>query len=771
MTDQLFFHKLVSPTCNEVVFAHFQNPEASRLLGLTLEVEGASEPTTQHMWNCTRISAVPHGNDGAVLRVTVPFGRSIDGFVRLIGALTIGRECKLNVLAVIGDDRIFLSQGTEGRGNRMEIGADLAPIVKSAAVPKCFELEIVVESGEPVTVLLHWLGLAAERPISASSVLRRSEMSYFFNESLDLSRPRFAKKLLFDERVLDDVRAKLAHPVWNAHFGYMEAFAQACLARDPVADVGPYLPGYDERFVREHETGRPAYHWEALILAFVGLVKRDEALIRHAQRYLLCILDTTSWFSSAEETISTSSWDARSFLPELTTTSLALLWDWLDFTFKPHLRTAVARSLWRKGMAPVQGDLLKFEYMRNMNQGAVFCRALVLGGLMLEGQWDTKQFVDHWYHQLIDIAGRIVQKDGAYQEGPAYLCQFAHGVLPAMIAWSRLRQKDWRRDVVSHFGRTLRYLETMSQQVPGTYTPMGNSRIEECGGDLLPVLASLMPRDRFVHSVVGGALNSGAVFRASGTLRNSGGILALVYGPPTVEVHAKARRPALSILKSSHKARSTRKLGSHEVSILLNGPNIGLTHSHEDAGSVIVEVDDKIVFSDPGMIQYGFAETALLQRPENHNILIPLDSRGMPVSTQGVGESRRRVDCRRFGSARSFKASVDLDGVWKGLRSYTRRVASPSPSELTIIDVGQSELPRKFLFCLVTHFPAEVTGHSVVVDFGIGRAVVKGAWARAVEISRGPDDFRGRALARITLASDEVSAFDFSTSVHIDVVR
>src|SRR3546814_13792006 len=66
-------------------------------------------------------------------------------------------------------------------------------------------------------------------------------------------------------------------------------------------------------------------------------------------------------------------------------------------------------------------------------------------------------------------------------------------------------------------------------------------------------------------------------------------------------------------------------------------------------------------FRYPGMIQYGFAETALLLRPENHNILIPLDSHGMPVSTQGVGEARRRVDCRRFGSARSFKASVDLE--------------------------------------------------------------------------------------------------------------
>lgn len=771
MTDKLFFHKLVSPTCNEVVFAHFQNPEVSKLSSLSSEVEGASEPKIHHTWNCTSISAVPHVGDAAALRVIVPFGRSIDGFIRLIGALTIGRGCKLNVRAVVGDERVLLSQGIEGRGSRMEIGVDLAPVVKGATVPNAFEFEIASESGEPLTILLYWLGLSAERPISASSVLRRSEMSYFFNDSLDLSQPRFAKKLLFDEGALDEVRAKLAHPVWSRHFGHMEAFARACLSRDPIADVGPYLPGYDERFVREHETGRPAYHWEALMLAFVGLVKRDEELVRHAQRYILCMLDTTSWFSSAEETISTSSWDARSFLPELTATSLALLWDWLDFTFKPHLRTAIARSLWRKGMAPVQGDLLKFEYMRNMNQGAVFCRALVLGGLMLEGQWDTKKFVDHWHDQLIDILGRIVQKDGAYQEGPAYLCQFAHGVLPAIIAWSRLRKKDWRRDVVSHFGRTLRYLETMSQQVPGTYTPMGNSRIEECGGDLLPVLASLMPRDRFAHSIVGGSLNSGAVFRASGTLRNSGGILALVYGPSTVEVHEKARRPALSILKSSHKVRSTRKLGVHEVSILLNGPNIGLTHSHEDAGSVILEVDDKVVFGDPGMIQYGFAETALLQRPESHNILIPLGPDGMAVSSQGIGNSYRRVHCRRFGSARSFKASVNLDGIWKGLKSYTRNVASSNPNELTIVDVGQSELSRKFLFCLMTPFPAEVVGDGIVINFGVGSATVRGEWAHAIEISQGPKDFRGRALTRVSLVSNDTLPFNFATSVRIDIVH
>lgn len=769
MTHPLFFHKLVAPTCREVVFAHFQNPHAAKLTGLSCTAEDASEPTVRYEWNRTEISTVPRPGRQATVRVNVPFGRSMAGFSRLIAALSVTSGARLSVLAAVKGEQVLLASEIAGKDKRFEIDVDLTPLLESAAGPDAFQLALTAKDNAPLTMVLHWLGLAAEQPVSASDLLRRSDLDYFFDGTPDLTRPRFAKRLVFDEQALDAVRAKLQVPVWAKHFGYMDDFAQACLQRDPIADVGPYLPGYDERLIRESERGRPPYYWEALMLGFVGLVKRDLMMIRHAQRYILCMLDTPGWFSSAEEMIPTSSWDARSFLPEMTTTSLALLWDWLDFTFKPPLRAAIARSLWRKGMAPVQGDLLQFPYMRSMNQGAVFCRALVLGGLMLEGQWDTKRFVDEWHRQLNEITDRIVRKDGAYPEGPAYLCQFAHGVLPAMIAWSRARGTNWRRDVIAHFGRTLGYFEAMSQQMPGTFTPMGDSRIAGCGGDLLPLLASLMPRDRFASSIVGSALGSGAVFRASGTLRNSGGILALVYGAHDMEVCEKARRPALSVLKESQKIRSTRSLGRHEVSILFNGQNTALSHSHEDAGSIVVELDDKIIICDPGMIEYGSVGTGLLKQAEFHNILIPLNAESVTDSKQVAGLSSTRMTYRRRGREKSFRASACLDGVWPNVKSYTRTVVSSEPTDVTIVDSGKSETPRRFQVNFVTPFRAEAVGEAVVVDFGIGTATVSGRWAQEVTLIDGPKDFSGSQITRIVFTSAETRKFDFSTVISIKV--
>ena len=97
-------------------------------------------------------------------------------------------------------------------------------------------------------------------------------------------------------------------------------------------------------------------------------------------------------------------WNWRSFQEELTTTSVALLVDWLFFALKPQTIDLALNSLWHKGMSKIRGDLLKYDYMHHMNQGVVFNRGFILAGLLLEGTWQRMApTVDAAYDEMLSL--------------------------------------------------------------------------------------------------------------------------------------------------------------------------------------------------------------------------------------------------------------------------------------------------------------------------------------------------------------------------------
>ena len=109
----------------------------------------------------------------------------------------------------------------------------------------------------------------------------------------------------------------------------MHDAAVSYLSFAPEQNLGRFLPDEDPRYMRNEELGRPLLHWRALMLAYVGLIIKDYQMINHALRHLMCMIDTPNWFHSAEHVVPTMTWDTRSFLPEATSTTVAILWDLL----------------------------------------------------------------------------------------------------------------------------------------------------------------------------------------------------------------------------------------------------------------------------------------------------------------------------------------------------------------------------------------------------------------------------------------------------------
>lgn len=767
VNDNIFYHKLVRPTCNEVVFAHLQNPEEARNIGLEASGSNADNVQIQYAWNRVLIQAKPSSDSGGKLVVKVPFNGVVKEFDQLIGALSVADGVIYSVYAVTESCKHDLVIDRASSGSRQEIRADIKHIATAGEVVSYYEVHVANFDKTPLVLSLFWFGYSTDKAWSWSDILSMGDHGHFFTENINFDNPRFVKGLLFDGSAINDVRCKLADPAWAQLYSHMETFANESMQYDPLGDHTPYLPGYDDRFVREREKGRRPYYWAAVNLAFVGLVNKDINMIKQAQLYLLCMLDALQWFSSAEETIPTSSWDARAFLPEMTSTSISLLWDWLGVTFKPSFTRALMRSLWRKGMSTCQGDLMAFSYMRDMNQGAVFCRPLVLGGLMLEGQWSMGGYVDDAYATMSEVTKKIMQQGGGAQEGPIYLTQFSHGVLWSLIAWNRARKKNWKKVVRSLFSDIPGYLESISQNTLNTYTPIGDSRTDIGGGDILPVLAGLMKNNDFLQASAESCVASGAAFRSSGTLTNSGGFLSLVYGPDQFGVRRREISKPVVLNRQAKKLRYASMIRDRVMSILVNGGNAGVSHSHEDAGSFVINIDDQAVICDPGMVSYENIETTLLKKAEYHNVLMPLNDDGHYMTSQNLQGGKEGLNYRRLNQ--NFSATITLDGIWDKLPKYSRKILAPQEEQVVIHDVGRATGPGKFAFSLVSPFTIVKDNDAYLIEFENGAMRIEGDWFVDSRLLTGLKDLKGQDITALHLISDEVSSIDFSTKISFEL--
>lgn len=766
-TSQAFFHPL-DPQEVEVIFAPLHDPLLSDRVPLTLESGEATAPRIERDWCSATISwdDCPPGATAALVHCAV--NRDVKAFSHYLACLNVPRGVTYRFLADFGNGLVPVSEEITGSSSRDEVMQPLRTTQGgSSTLLKSFCLELKSVTGGAQRLSVSWFGLRNQARYQAMRKGRKrsTEKNWgtFLLPEKEWGGWRFARGLLFDEAALEAVCRKASRPGWKQHFRVLELHAAYYMRRDPEKDLGQFLPTDDRRYIRSFERGKRPYHWEALTLAFVGLVKRDAPMIRHALRYMMCMAHTPNWAQSAEHRVCTSAWDTRCFMEEMTSTSMSLLMDWLDFALRPQTKEWLRQVLWDRGISYVQRDLQKHAYMRSMNQGAVFTRACLLGGLMLEQQWQMGGFVDDSFALLEDVLGRYVQVDGGVHEGCAYLSQTMQGTLPTIIAYHRSRGGDHRECIRRHFGKATSYVETMSGGSPGMTMPVGDSRTQWMSGDGIPILARLYPESAMAR-ILDACLRRGTVFQASGTLARSGGLLGMVYGPDTVEVSSNVQ-PVFSRLPHTGPLSSVRSNGKRKVHVFVNGSKGMASHAHRDLGSFILTIDDTPVFVDRGVVEYGFSESLHMWRTSMHNTLTPVKPGGgfpdqvapdEPVRPEGSGDSE------------ALRVTMDLEKAWGGhFEAYRREFDSETVSKMVIRDVGRLPQRGRVAFHLHTPHPVEVNEQSAVVQFPGGRCVVDASWAEELVVIRESVDFEFRPINHVIVSSRDLRDFDLATELDI----
>jgi hypothetical protein len=738
----------------EFIFAPFHDPEHAPWLNVHVLPEGALEITRESLWDST-VFSWPGGAGEAkfVLKLFCPF--DTPSYDTLVGCLSLPHGAQLEVALIDEANEITgrWLEAPKGAGVRQEHHLRLADFVpagsgfafrKAQPRPTSFggvALRVTAPPGGLPLVSLNWLGLRNEAACELAATLPKAaapDWSPWILPDEHWGEVRFTRGLLFDADDLAGVRARLADPAWAAHFALLESRARGFMERDPEAMFGAFLPNHDARYIRSSQHGRTAYHWESLVVAFVGLVRQDRAMIRHALRYLMCMVHTPHWTESGEHSIPSSTWTHLSFHEEMTTTAVALLADWLGFALFPRALNLARRALYERGVAAVARDLATRPALHAMNQGAVFNRAVILGGLMLEQAWPHygQHTVDKAWETMRSVLDTYVKPDGGVHEGFGYLCQTMTATLWGLIAYGRARGRDWRADVRRHYERTSSYVAVMSSLDPGRGIPSGDCRTDRLGGDPLPIMAALCPDSAYAHILEAG-LVSGSVHDLTGTLSKSGGLVGMVYGPQQV---APSRNvvPAAALLPDSGKA-TLNLFDDAGARIWMSGAAAsGGTHVHRDIGEFVLEVQGQSIFVDRGMVQYWYAEAHVLSRSWVHNVLTPVNAPG-----DYQNQLPPTLGARVSMSADAREVRVPGCDVWKGrLDGYERRFFLQGPGEFEVEDAFTAVKDDRVSFNLHSPHRFEAQGQGFALKLDGWRIEVSCPWAQSVHCEQALIDWR-----------------------------
>lgn len=781
----------IGPGLAEYVFAPYFDHEHS--WALPVEVDEASSATVscEIEWCHTKIVwAGGRQNDILVMARCIA---SFDAFDHdtLVAAFTLPQGAKIEFAILDGDRKTMghWSKPVAGTGVRQEIFLDISRLLATGSSRRwlasllrrrgsrsfggvAFRISSRVSDHGVFT--LTWLGLRNSKAcelISNSRAHFRPDWTPWIKGRNEWGDMVPQQGLMFGKDELLQLRIKKDLAGWKEHFELLESKARKCLEREPESDLGDYLPNHDLRFTRYRAVPTRAYHWEALVLAFVGLVNVDARMLDHALRYLMCMIHTQHWADSAEQRISSSTWTQRSFMEEMTTTSVAILLDWLGFALTPQAKNLARQALWTRGMAHVQRDLFQFDYMHSMNQGAVFCRALILGGLSLEQAWPRARHVaDEAYRTMKTVLGNYIKSDGGVSEGPGYLCQTLTATLWSVIAYSRARGLDWREEARQLFGAVEPYIRVMTAGKSGQCIPAGDCRLEWFSGDGIPILASVFP-DSVYSEILPECLKNGWVHEITGTLKGSGGMVGMVYGPEKLYGGRYIAARALW-LSDSGKFSRTNEIQGHRVRLWATASVYGASHSHLDHGSFVIEIDESRVFVDRGMAEYWKGELVhLMKRSFAHNVLTP-------VMPDGSWADQAMPTAPFATPATTGEAPVLLripsQDIWPDQMVFYERVLEDgggARQAFRVRDTGELRARGRVAFHLHSPHPFSVHGNAVTADIVDVRCTVNFPWASNVTVRKSIPDFADRQIFHICATSDDVTDFDLHTSIAIDLLN
>lgn len=751
--------QLFELTPAESIFAPFNDPAIAAQLPLRLEPGAARGLQQAFGWDGLKLSweAAPAGQVAASLEL--PVCDLPERFDHWVFCHVAPAGVRLAFAARVRGQWAPLGAPAVGTGGRQELTLPLGSRPVEAV-----RVVFTALAGGHVMLSLQWWGVA-RAALVAELVAARPRYDGGWDGLIlppeSWPEPKLACGLLFSADDLPALRAKRTAPYWEAHWQLLEERARQFLSRRPEDDLDSFLPQTDQRYIRTREGGRATYFSEPLVLGFVGLVNGDRVLGFHALRYLMCLVHTTWWAQSAESRARGSNWDQRCFNEEMATTAAALLLDWYDFALTPRARALAQQMLWDKGVAVIERDMMKWDYVFTMNQGPWFCRARLLAGLYLETVWPRMR--PHTELAAADMHAGMANyllADGGTDEGLGYCFLTLHAVLPGLLAYARARGVDVRTLLPAQFAQTGGFVAALSAMEPGRVLTEGDNTTDLVVGDTIPLLAAIYPEAVYARVAAACLMRR----RPPGYYDQyfCEGVFAFIAGPDRL-APPETIVPTFAVLPHTGHLTSRRHTpAGRSVRLHLVGAKAGASHTHFDKGALLLELDREPVLIDRGQVRYDDLRCYTLKRTELHNTLTPVQPDGVylnqasvEVATAPTGE----------GDERRLRARIDLAHVWRGvMASYVRELTADTAEEFRVRDGGELRAPGALAFHLHTRGPWVIRGREASLRLDGWELVLRAPWADEITQQEDQIDFRLQPVWHLECRLRSATTFALETS-------
>ena len=748
---------LLPLTESEAIFAPFHDPTFHEEIPFELIPGASSDLKLTKAWAATKIdwSACEAGSRAAALEL--PLELPLREYDALVLALTFPPEVTLRVLLRDpGGEWNPLGEPVEGGLTRQEIVRSVAGMEARA-----LRLEWTALKSSAASIKLTWFALRNSQlaeAVARNRIAWDPQWSGLIHPEAEWGEWKFRYGLLLDEGGLADLAEKKKQPHWADHFAKLEKAAQKAMERRPEEElrVSDFAPFADDRYVRAFERGRePLYH-DALRLAVVGLVNGDRAMIRHALRFLMAMLHLRHWCCSAEHRVPGSTWDQRCFTEEMMTTAAALLMDWLDAALTDRARVLGRQMLWDRGLAVIERDMAKFEYVHHINQGPWFCRARIFAGLILEKEFPRygRDPVDRAVRQLREGMDAYLQPDGGMDEGPMYLLLTLETVVPPLMAYAKARGLDVKALLPESLAAMPEYLATLAGTAPGTHVPDSDCGSIYPNTDTYAILAGLFPGAVY-DQLAAASMLSDRPFTYSQHYVGTG-VFSFLLGPRQIDDPAPIEK-AFTHLPDTGLTSSCRSEGTRCLRLVFFGSKAKPSHAHLCKGAFVAEVDGEMTFIDRGILRYDDPRVPLLKRTENHNLLAPSFD---DATTVEQCLPKVPVIPAAEGDEQAFRARLDLEAVWpEAMRRYRRRLISESVHSWWVDDAGELVREGRLVFILNSLQPFRCEDGGWVC----GRVRIEAPWAERADAAEHCIDCENRPVHRLRLWSPPLRAFELRT--------
>jgi hypothetical protein len=219
--------------------------------------------------------------------------------------------------------------------------------------------------------------------------------------------------------------------------------------------------------------------------------------------------------------------------------------------------------------------------------------------------------------------------------------------------------------------------------------------------------------------------------------------------------------PTFAVAPQAGHLTSLRRRADRSVRIHLAGAKARPNHSHSDKGNFTVELDGVPFLIDRGIVRYDDLRAGLLKRSCMHNVITPFID-GIFFPDQAFNEEP--VIPGGKGDATQFVASVNLTNVWRDYMSDCRRqIEAPSFERFTVKDEGRLLKSAPIAFHLQSPFPFEIEGNTAILNDGARTLRIIAPWAKSITQSEELVDFAFRSIHHLTILSEPVQKFSFST--------